>query len=70
MVACDYKVVHQNFKFFGKESNRYLLNLIEILSIKRGNPHFIRAYTARVFTVLSIPYRIISFYVTLLQILF
>ena len=49
MVACDYKVVHQNFKFFGKESNRYLLNLIEILSIKRGKPSLYKSLYCKSF---------------------
>ena len=32
---CDHKVVHEDFKFLGNESNRYLLKLKESLFIKR-----------------------------------
>ena len=35
MLVCDHKVVHEDFKFLGNESNRYLLELKESLFIKR-----------------------------------
>ena len=35
MLACDHKVVHEDFKFLGNESNRYLLLLKEGLFVKR-----------------------------------
>ena len=35
MLVCDHKVVHEDFKFLGNESNRYLLELKESLVIKR-----------------------------------
>ena len=38
MVVCDHKVVHEDFKFLGNESNRYLLELKESLFIKRDKP--------------------------------
>ena len=38
MLLCDHKVVHEDFKFFGNESNRYLLELKESLFIKRDKP--------------------------------
>ena len=31
MLVCDHKVVHEDFKFLGNESNRYLLELKERL---------------------------------------
>ena len=31
MLVCDHKVVHENFKFLGNESNRYLLELKEFV---------------------------------------
>ena len=34
MLVCDHKVVHEDFKFLGNESNRYLLELKESLVIK------------------------------------
>ena len=43
MLACDPKVVYEDFKFFGNESNRYLLELKESLFIKRDK----RTYTCR-----------------------
>ena len=38
MVVCDRKVMHEDFKFLCNESNRYLLELKEILFIKRDKP--------------------------------
>ena len=38
MLVCDHKVVHEDFKFLGNESDRYLLELKESLSIKRDQP--------------------------------
>ena len=35
MLVCDHKVVHEDFKFLGNESDRYLLELKECLVIKR-----------------------------------
>ena len=35
MLVCDYKVVHEDFKFLSNESYRYLLELKESLFIKR-----------------------------------
>ena len=38
MFVCDHKVVHEDFKILGNESNRYLLELKETLFIKRVRP--------------------------------
>ena len=38
MLVCDHKVVHEDFKFLGNESNRYFLELKESLFIKRDKP--------------------------------
>ena len=38
MPVCDHKVVHEDPKFLGNESNRYLLELKESLFIKRDKP--------------------------------
>ena len=38
MLVCDHKVVLEDFKFLGNESNRYLLELEESLFIKRDKP--------------------------------
>ena len=38
MLVCDHKVVHEDFKFLGNESNRYLVELKESLFIKRDRP--------------------------------
>ena len=38
MLACDHKVVREDFKFLGNESNRYFLELKESFFIKRDNP--------------------------------
>ena len=38
MLVCDHKVVHEDFKFLGNESNRYLLEPKESLFIKRDRP--------------------------------
>ena len=40
MLVCDDKVVHEDFKSLGNESNRYLLELRESLFIKREWPSF------------------------------
>ena len=62
MLVCDHKVVHEDFKFLDNESNRYLLELKESLIIKRDRPSLNKnLYSQELITVLSIPYRIISF---------
>ena len=38
MLVCDHKVLHEDFKFLGNESNKYLLELKESLFIKRDTP--------------------------------
>ena len=38
MLACDHKVVQEDFKFLGNESNRYLLELKKSLFIKIDKP--------------------------------
>ena len=38
MLVSDHKVVHEDFKFLGNKSNRYLLELKESLFIKRDRP--------------------------------
>ena len=38
MLVCDHKVVREDFKFLGNESNRYLVELKESLFIKRDKP--------------------------------
>ena len=38
MLVCDHKVVHEDFKILGNESNRYSLELKESLFIKRDRP--------------------------------
>ena len=42
MLACDHKIMHEDFKLLGNESNRYwnlfLLELKESLFIKRDKP--------------------------------
>ena len=38
MLISDHKVVHEDFKFLGNESNRYLLELKGSLFIKRDKP--------------------------------
>ena len=38
MLLCDHKVVHEDFKFLGNESSRYLLELKESFFIKRDRP--------------------------------
>ena len=40
MLVCDHKVVHEDFKCLGNESNRYLLELKESLFIKRYKQSF------------------------------
>ena len=66
MLVCDHILVHEDFRFLGNESNWYLLELKKSLFIKRDKPSILSG----VITVSSIPYRIISFHLTLLQILF
>ena len=38
MLACDHKVLYEDFTFLGNESNKYLLELKESLFIKRDRP--------------------------------
>ena len=38
ILVCDHKVLHEDFKFLGNESNKYLLELKENLFIKRDRP--------------------------------
>ena len=38
MLVCDHKVVHEDFKLLGNESDRYLLELKESLFIERDKP--------------------------------
>ena len=38
LLVCDHKVVHEDFKFLGNESNRYLLELKESLFINKDKP--------------------------------
>ena len=38
MLVCDHQVVHEDFKFLGTESNRYLLEVKESLFLKRDRP--------------------------------
>ena len=45
MFVCDHKVVHEDFKFLGAESNRYLLELKEGLFIKRDRPSLNNLYS-------------------------
>ena len=66
MLVCDHKEMHEDFKFLGNESDRCLLELNKSLFIKRDKPSQIRTYTRRS----CFPYRIISYYLFLLQILF
>ena len=40
MLVCDHKIVHEDFKFLGNESNRYLLELKDSLFIERDRPSF------------------------------
>ena len=48
MLVCDSSVVHEDFKFLGNGSNRYLLNLKERLFIKiEISHHLIKTYTRR-----------------------
>ena len=37
-IISDHKVLHEDFKFLGNESNKYLLELKESLFIKRDRP--------------------------------
>ena len=62
MLVCDHKVVHEDFKSLGNESDRYLLELRESLFIKRDWPSLqSELILAGVITVLSFSYKIISF---------
>ena len=54
MLVCDLKVVYEDFKFLGNESNRYLFELKERLFIKRDQPSLIRTYTRRSYFEYSI----------------
>ena len=54
MLVCDLKVVYEDFKFLGNESNRYLFELKERLFIKRDKPSLIRTYTRRSYFEYSI----------------
>ena len=38
MLVRDHKVLHEDFKFLGNESNKYLLELKQSLFIKRDRP--------------------------------
>ena len=38
MLVCDHKVLHEDFKFLGNESSKYLLELKESLYDKRDRP--------------------------------
>ena len=38
MLVCDHKVVHDDLKFLGNQSNRYLLELNESFFIKGDRP--------------------------------
>ena len=38
MLVCDRKVLHEDLKFLGNESNKYLLELEKSLFIKRDRP--------------------------------
>ena len=38
MLVCDHKVLHEDFKFLGNESNKYLLELKDSLFIKGDRP--------------------------------
>ena len=38
MLVCDHRVLYEDFKFLGNESNKYLLELKESLFIKRDRP--------------------------------
>ena len=69
MLVCDHKVMHEDFKFLGNESNRYLLKLRESLLIKRDRPSLNKNLYLQ--EVLLFVYSIYDnfFYLTLLQIL-
>ena len=45
ILVCDHKVVHEDFKFLGTESNRYLLEFKESLFIKRDRPSLNNLYS-------------------------
>ena len=49
MLVCDHKVVHEDFKILGNESNRYLLELKKSLFIKRDSHHLIKTYTRSIY---------------------
>ena len=54
MLVCDHKVLYEDFKFLGNESNRYLFELKERLFIKRDQPSLVRTYTRRSYFEYSI----------------
>ena len=68
MLVCDDKVVHEDFKFLGNESNRYLLELKRVCLLNKIDHHLIRTYARRIYYCYSMYDNF--FYVTLLQILF
>ena len=55
MLVCDHKVLYEDFKFLGNESNKYLLELKRVCSLKEIGHHLIRTYTRRSYHFLSIP---------------
>ena len=50
MLVCDHKVVYEDFKFLGNESNRYLFELKESLFIKRDKHIFSLYFYCRSFS--------------------
>ena len=46
-LTCDHKVVHEAFEFLGNKSNRYLLEVKEVYSLKEIRHHLIRTYIRR-----------------------
>ena len=59
MLVCDDKVVHEDFKFLGNESNRYLLELKRVCLLNKIHHHLIRLMLPGFITV--IPCMIICF---------
>ena len=47
MLVCDHKALHEDCKFLGNESKRYLLELKESLFIKRDKPLLIKNLYSR-----------------------
>ena len=70
MFVCDHKVVHEDFKFLGNESNRYLLELKESLFIKRDRPSLNKNLYSQELLLFEYSIQDNFFYLTLLQILF